>query len=153
MLGGLARWLRMLGYETMYESDLNDNSLLLRSEENGAILLTRDEELYKRAKKRNIPSVLVLGDTEEVRLAQLAKNLAITLEINMDSTRCPECGGALHEVSRDEVSNSVPPTSLKLYDRFWKCTNQGCVKTYWIGSHWKRIRETLERVRTISMQE
>ena len=153
MLGGLARWLRMLGYETQYEPNVDDDSLLQLSQVNDTVLLTRDEELYKRAKKRSITSVLVLGDAENVRLAQLAKNLGISLEVNMSSTRCPECGSTLSEISKDEAAKSVPVTSLKLYERFWRCTNEGCAKTYWVGSHWKRIHETLEEARRISIKE
>ncbi|TMI36646.1 hypothetical protein E6H25_02100 [Candidatus Bathyarchaeota archaeon] len=102
MLGGLARWLRMLGYETEYDSKADDNTLLELSKNQEAILLTRDEELYNRARAKNINSVLVTGDKEEVRLAQLVKTLGISLEINMATTRCPECGSDLREISRDK---------------------------------------------------
>ena len=153
MLGGLARWLRMLGYETQYEPNVDDDTLLQESQANEAVLLTRDEELHNRAKKRNIASVLVLGDAEDVRLAQLAKNLGISLEINMTSTRCPVCGSTIAEISKNEAAKSVPATSLKLYDRFWRCTNESCAKTYWVGSHWKRIHETLEGARRIPFKE
>lgn len=153
MLGGLARWLRMLGYETKYEPNVDDDALLQLSQVNETVLLTRDEELYQRARKRNITSVLVLGDAEAIRLAQLAKNLGISLEVSMISTRCPECGSTLSEISKDEAARSVPATSLKLYDRFWRCTNESCAKTYWGGSHWKQIHETLEEARRISIKE
>jgi uncharacterized protein len=144
MLGGLARWLRMLGYLAEYDSKADDNSLLRRSQMPDTVLLTRDEELYKRALAKSIRSVLVLGGTEEARLGQLARTLGISLEIDMATTRCPVCGAELHEISREEASSAVPPTSLKLYDRFWRCRGAGCAKTYWVGSHWKRIHHTLE---------
>jgi uncharacterized protein len=147
MLGGLARWLRMLGYVTEYNSGADDNSLLRSSETPGTVLLTRDEELYNRALGRKIRSVLVLGGTEEARLVQLAKTLSISLEIDMSATRCPECGAELHEITKAEASGAVPAKSLELYDRFWKCNETGCGKTYWVGSHWKQIRHTLEEAR------
>lgn len=147
MLGGLARWLRMLGYETEYDSKADDNSLMRNSETSETVLLTRDEELYHRAVGKKIQSVLVLGDSEEARLAQLAKTLGISLEVEMSATRCPECGAELHEISKGEASSAVPAKSLELYDRFWRCSNAGCGKTYWVGSHWKQIRHTLEEAR------
>lgn len=147
MLGGLARWLRMLGYVTEYDSKADDNSLLRSSEASESVLLTRDQELYNRAIGKKIRSVLVLGDTEEARLAQLKKTLGISLEIEMSATRCPECGAELHEISKAEASNAVPAKSLELYDRFWRCNNAECGKTYWVGSHWKEIRHTLEEAR------
>jgi uncharacterized protein with PIN domain len=61
MLGGLARWLRMLGYIADYKSNADDNSLLRSSENPETVLLTRDEELYNRAVGKKIRSVLVIG--------------------------------------------------------------------------------------------
>ena len=147
MMGGLARWLRMLGYVAEYDSKADDNSLLRSSETPETVLLTRDEELYNRALSKKIRTVLVLGDTEEARLAQLTRTLAISLEIKMSATRCPECGARLNEISKGEASNAVPAKSLELYDRFWRCNGAECGKTYWVGSHWKQIRHTLEEAR------
>jgi uncharacterized protein with PIN domain len=153
MLGGLARWLRMLGYVTEYDSKADDNNLLQRSNDPNAILLTRDEELHNRALARKVHSVLVLGGNEETRLGQLARTLGISLEIDMSATRCPECGSELREIAREEAANAVPAKSLELYDRFWRCTNGECGKTYWVGSHWKQIRHTLEEARKTTSSE
>ena len=147
MLGGLARWLRMLGYVTEYDSKADDNSLLRSSETLETVLLTQDEELYNRARGKKIRAVLVLGGSEEARLVQLVRTLGISLEIDMSATKCPECGAELHEITKEEASNAVPAKSLELYDRFWRCNGAGCGKTYWVGSHWKQIRQTLEEAR------
>ena len=153
MLGGLARWLRMLGYETEYDSNMDDNSLLHHSQEKSAILLTRDEELHNRATAKGIRSVLLQGENEEVRLAQLANTLGISLDINMANTRCPACGSELRAISKEEAAGSVPSASLALYEQFWKCTGRDCGKTYWVGSHWKRIHQTLAEARKISSRQ
>jgi uncharacterized protein len=153
MLGGLARWLRMLGYEVEYDATTDDNKLLEQLQEKGAILLTRDEELYHRAETRKLGAVLVRGESEEQRLGQLAKTAGISLDIDMATTRCPQCGSQIHEITKKEASTSVPPNSLKLYDKFWRCGNSECAKTYWIGSHWKRIHQTLNEARGIASQD
>lgn len=137
----------MLGYVTEYDSKADDNSLLHSSEAPGTVLLTRDEELHNRALGKKIRSVLVLGNTEEARLAQLTRTLGISLEIEMSATRCPECGTELHEISKEDASSAVPVKSLELYDRFWRCNRADCGKTYWVGSHLKQIRHTLEEAR------
>ena len=153
MLGGLARWLRMLGYETEYDPKMDDNNLLRLSIEQETVLLTRDEELHRRAAAKGIKSLLVQGEREEIRLAQIARNLGISLEIDMAATRCPECGSELREISKEEASTTVPAASLKLYDRFWKCPRIDCGKTYWVGSHWEKIRQTLAEAEKISSGE
>lgn len=149
MLGGLAHWLRMLGYETEFDTKSNDNDLLERSRLNQAILLTRDDELYKRASARKQAVVLVTAENEKLRLAELAKAIGITLKIDMASTRCPQCGFLLHEICKETASKDVPAKSLKLYDKFWRCTNSECAKTYWIGSHWEKIHQTLAEAREV----
>src|SRR5260370_13878956 len=115
MLGGLARWLRMLGYVAEYDSKADDNSLLENSKDRDAILLTRDEELHSRAVARKIHSVLVLGSNEETRLVQLARALGISLKIDMSATRCPECGSELYAITKEEVVSTGPAKSLELY--------------------------------------
>ena len=152
MLGSLARWLRMLGYEADYDSKANDNILLQKARLEGAILLTRDEDLYRRACSRGLVSVMVQGEKDDTRLGRLAKALGLSLELDMALARCPECGSTLREISRSEASTSVPDTSLNLYDNFWRCTNMECSKTYWLGSHIKNIRQTLEKARSINDQ-
>jgi uncharacterized protein with PIN domain len=147
MLGGLARWLRILGYEVRYDASAKDNDLLTIADDESMVLLTRDEELYQRAIERTIASALIVGETEEERLAQMASAFGVHLETNMAETKCPECGASLAEKSKSDVSDKVPEESLKLYNQFWKCTNQNCGKVYWVGSHWKQIRQTLEEAR------
>lgn len=147
MLGGLARWLRILGYEVRYDASANDNDLLTIADDESMVLLTRDQELYQRAIARTILSALIVGETEEERLAQMASTFGIHLETNMAETKCPECGASLTEKSKRDVTDEVPKESLKLYNQFWKCTNQNCGKVYWVGSHWKQIRQTLEEAK------
>jgi uncharacterized protein len=150
MLGGLARWLRILGYDVRYDASEKDNDLLQIAHEENMILLTRDEELYQRAIVRKIQSALVIGETEEERLAQMAGTFGLHLDVNMAETKCPECGSDLKETPKSDVADEVPKASLNLYDRFWKCTNQSCGKVYWVGSHWDRIRQTLEEARKLA---
>jgi uncharacterized protein len=150
MLGKLARWLRMLGHEVEFDPKLDDNSLLDLAAKQGATLLTRDEELHRRAKARQIAGILVTGDTGEVMLSRVAKEFRIPLVIDMSLTRCPKCGFGLAMTSKLDVEGKVPPTSLRLYDEYWKCLNTACGKIYWKGGHWKNIDLTLARAREMS---
>jgi uncharacterized protein with PIN domain len=95
-------------------------------------------------------SVLVVGETEEERLAQMARAFGLRLETNMAETRCPECGARLIEKSKSDLADKALEESLKIHNQFWKCANQGCGKVYWVGSHWKQIRQTLEEAAKLS---
>jgi uncharacterized protein with PIN domain len=140
----------MLGQDVRYDASTGDNELLRIAYEENMVLLTRDEELYQRAIARRIPSALVVGETEEKRLAQIASIFNVHLDVDMTETRCPECGSDLKETPKKDVVDEVPVASLKLCDQYWKCTNQNCGKVYWIGSHWNRIRQTLEEARKLA---
>ncbi len=150
MLGGLARWLRMLGQDVRYDSGAMDNELLRIAKDGNMVLLTGDRELYQRALARQVVSALVLGETEEERLAQIAKTFSVSLDATMDKTKCPECGSDLRETPKNNIADKVPQASLRLYDRFWECSDPGCGKVYWVGSHWKQIRQTLEEARSLA---
>jgi hypothetical protein len=149
MLGKLARWLRMLGYESVYLNDSSDRDLLSIAKRDSLILLTSDEELYRTAATKGIKTSLVQGRTEPERLASLAEHYNLRLEIDTAISKCPLCGFPIREVSKDAVEASVPPTTFKVYRSFWLCTNPKCAKVYWQGSHWKKIEQTLESARKI----
>jgi uncharacterized protein len=149
MLGKLSRWLRMLGYETIYQNDRPDNDLLAAAKQDSLTLLTSDEELYRTASIRGLESFLVQGRTEPERLANLAKRYNLTLKINPKDSRCPTCGSLIREISKDEAEGAVPPATFKVYSTFWVCTNAKCAKVYWQGSHWKKIEQTLETAKKI----
>lgn len=149
MLGKLARWLRMLGYEAVYLNDSPDHDLLSIAKRDSLVLLTSDEELYRTAALRGIETSLVQGRTEPERLAGLAERYDLRLEIDTAISRCPTCGSPIREVSKEDVAGSVPPATFKVYQSFWLCTNPKCSKVYWQGSHWQKIEQTLESARKI----
>ena len=139
----------MLGYETLYVKDSSDQELLSLAKRESLTLLTSDEELYRTAAMRNIETSLVQGHTEPERLAELAERYNLRLEIDTAVSKCPMCGYSIREVSKENVENLVLPTTFKLYQSFWVCTNTKCAKVYWHGSHWKKIEQTLESARKI----
>ncbi len=139
----------MLGHEVDYDLGLNDSSLLDLTARREAVLLTRDEELHVRAEARQVRAMLVTGDSEEEKLADVARKYGIPLVVDMSSTRCPKCGSSLSYAERAQVADNVPASSLKLYPEFWKCTNANCGKVYWRGSHWKKIDLMLANTRKL----
>jgi len=139
----------MLGYEASYENDRADHDLLSMAKEGSFILLTADEELYRTATFRGIDSFLVLGKSEPERLAELAGRYKLRLDIDTANSRCPKCGSPIKETAKENVENSIPPATFKVYKTFWVCTNPNCAKVYWQGSHWTKIEQTLGAAKKI----
>ncbi len=143
MLGRLAKWLRLLGYDTLYSKNYEDWQLLKIAEKTGRILVTRDRGLYWRARKRGLNAVLIETDDVATRLAELYVKAGISLDANPERSRCPHCNSELVVVrEKSLVKDRVPPESLRAFDKFYLCPR--CGKVYWEGSHWRNIRMVVD---------
>jgi len=135
MLGSLARWLRFLGYDTLYPEALGDTGILHLAEREGRLLLTRDKELAGRAKERGR---LVRSDVLEEELAQVKDDLGLDFSENVLLSRCSLCNTVLAVITRAEAEKAkVPEKVLRRQADFWRCP--GCGQVYWAGSHYERI--------------
>jgi len=146
MLGSLARWLRICGYDAEYVQSLPDDELLDRAADGGSILLTRDDLLSRKAQRAGLESFIVVGDGDAEGLASVARRFH--LELDTVSSRCPVCGGSLSKVVKDELTDKVPTGTLEAYDEFWVCDS--CGKVFWRGSHWRNIQATIDEARELA---
>jgi len=147
MLGKLTRWLRMMGHDAKYSTQIGDAELLATAKNEDRVLLTRDLSLYQQAIARGLSAFYVEGTTEAERLAELARRFGIALIIDLEKSRCPHCNTKLQSVPKEEIEQKVEENTLKYYTAFWSCTNCGSI--YWQGAHWKKIRATLEEAKEI----
>ncbi len=147
MLGKLARWLRIMGYDTLCAADMpvDDDDLLNIALDEDRILLTRDRELYHRAINAGVRAVYVASTDIVTQLVQLVKLVGLELRDEPAKTICPSCNGPLVPVSRHDVRGLVPSTVLDTHTKFWMC--QSCGQVFWEGSHWKQIKEIVAKVR------
>ncbi len=148
MLGDVARWLRLLGFDCLYNSSLHDDQLLEIAWSQCRVLLTRDKDLHRRALAKGAVSILVNPPDITQALKQISEELQILLLFDERRSRCPRCNAPLKIVSREEVAGRVPEGILSRYSKFWVCTNPECGKVYWIGSHWRTIRRVLSNLNT-----
>ncbi len=146
MLGSLARWLRITGYDTVYRNDAEDDALIDEAQASGRVLLTRDRVLAARARKQQVHVVLVELDGDKEQLAEIAVSQGLQLRTTI--SRCPNCNGQLSRVSKEEVEDQVPAASYEAFDEFWGCGSCGAV--FWRGSHWPKIRSTVEEAQRIA---
>jgi uncharacterized protein with PIN domain len=144
MLGSLARWLRLLGYDTLYCETQLDDEILERVD--NRILLTRDKELTFRANLREYHVMNPGTGTVGSMLKRLQQELGISFVADPDRSRCAKCNASLQKRDRHQVQTLVPEGSLKKHQRFWQCTNHTCQSIYWQGRHWTRIKNTLEKI-------
>lgn len=148
MLGNLARWLRVLGYDTEYSKKIQDKDILSAAARDNRVIITRDLGLHRRAIKKNLTSVYLPPDLTDVAdmLTLVAEKLGLSIKFDKGSTRCPLCNSRLSVVPKAHVASLVPPEILNKYDTFWYCAK--CRKAYWQGNHWKAINDTIEIVKS-----
>jgi uncharacterized protein with PIN domain len=137
MLGRLARWLRILGYDTAFDAEADDWTLVRRARAQGRLLLTRDRQL---ASRRGAPALLI----ESEELAEQVRQVIETVGPSPEGafTRCPVCNQRLAPLSHEEARGRVPPHVHRTQHEFHLCP--ACDRVYWRGTHWQRMRETLD---------
>jgi uncharacterized protein with PIN domain len=133
-LGGLARLLRMAGFDTLYDNGFDDAELAAIAEREGRIVLTRDRELLKR---RNVThGCYVRAIKPECQLREVVDRL--DLAGSMRPLRlCLNCNVPLRPIDKGQVVDRVPPRAFAHYQRFSTC--DACGGVFWEGSHWRRM--------------
>ena len=142
MLGRLAKWLRLLGYDTLYFTQIEDSVLLRIAREENRILLTRDTRLVKI---REISTFLLLADNDPFKqLKKVITSFHLFTVEQVDSflngrvnfpihSRCSLCNSVLINIPKEEARGSVPEYVYSTSIHFKKCSE--CIKFYWEGTH------------------
>lgn len=141
MLGRLARWLRLLGFDTEYAERLPDGDLVRRAIEEGRWILTRDRALPREWRVSGI-HVLAAEDLLE-QLRDVVRSFGLSGRVRPFS-RCGECNALLVPARREQVAPDLPPRILATQRDFRRCP--GCGRVYWRGSHAARMEAVIGRV-------
>jgi uncharacterized protein with PIN domain len=139
MLGRLARWLRLLGYDTAYWRDGSDAALIRQARAEGRLILTRDHQL---AGRRGVAALLVTAETLDEQIAEVRAALALLGGNPQPFTRCPECNSILADLPRPAARDLVPPYVWHTQLEFRRCPD--CGRVYWKGTHWPAMAARLE---------
>ena len=141
MLGRLARWLRILGYDTAYEKDIPDERLIDRTLREDRWLLTRDWYLAQRNVLRG-RHTLIASDEVQAQLLQLRRDLKIDLEEDhRRGYRCADCNVVLMGIPHDDAVPLVPPFVARQFREFLQCPR--CRRVFWPGTHWNDLLKRL----------
>jgi len=140
MLGRLAKWLRVFGYDTLYLNPAQDSDLLATCKRNGRILLTRDTLLLKVREIRDgrIKALLIESDFVDKQLKEVARKFKLKPQ---PGRLCPEDNMSLERAERSEARQFVPRFVFQTQMEFSRCP--ACNRFFWQGTQWQRIREKL----------
>ena len=145
MLGKLAKKLRLLGYDSLYSSDIDDDELLGLAKNENRILITKDLHLVQKAAKEKIDSIQITKDDEVEQFLQINDKIRLgQAKINANISRCPICNGQLAHTNKNNVLGKIHQGVFDSTDEFWMCKN--CKKIYWEGTHIKNLQKFTSRL-------
>ncbi len=138
MLGRLAKWLRLFGFDVLYYPHIEDRLIIKIAREQERTVLTRDTHLLR--KKGLKDCIFVESDDIFMQLSELRNRLDFDKVSPLG--RCTVCNGVLLKVSqKKEIKEYVPDFIYHNFNDFIKCPD--CGKVYWKGSHQKKIKEKI----------
>ena len=140
-LGGLARLLRMTGFDTLYDNNFADEDIEAIAAHDGRIVLTRDRELLKR---RTIThGCYVHALKPELQFAEILARLDLARSAR-PFTLCLACNAPLHAIDKASIEHLLPEGVRERHTRFSTC--DVCRRVFWEGSHWVKMRALIGRL-------
>jgi uncharacterized protein with PIN domain len=142
MLGRLAKWLRILGFDTFYSNKATYSDILKVVLSEGRILLTRNSRISDR---QGIKVLIIKSENFIEQLQEVIKKFELRTDKLL--TRCPVCNTIINIVQKEIAQGKVPPFIYLKYDEFAKCNN--CDKYFWKGTH---LSDMIEKIKNIEIR-
>ncbi len=140
-LGKLAKYLRMVGFDTLYSNSYEDQEIVNISLEQKRIILTRDINLLKI--KDITHGYFVRNTIPKKQILEIIDRFDLKSKLNPLS-RCIECNHSVVRVIKSKIADQLKPKTLKYYNDFFQCTH--CERIYWEGSHFNNMKEFVNRL-------
>lgn len=137
MLGRLAKWLRLIGYDTRYDNAAEDVTLLRIAQQEDRILLTRDRGL---SRQRGVRAIWIESQELAAQIRQV--QAAVGPPADGALTRCAVCNARLEPIAKAGVEDRVPRYVFQTQEEFYHCPQ--CDRVYWAATHVERMRKMME---------
>ena len=143
-VGKLAKWLRMMGYDTRFFNGSDDSHMVAIALAEGRVILTRDTQIMRRrvVTSGQLKAILIQGDKPEQQMRQVVDSLNLDCQFR-PFTICLECNQPLLPRSKEQVKDLVPPYVFQTQVKYVECPT--CHRIYWRGTHWQAMTEKLKK--------
>jgi uncharacterized protein with PIN domain len=138
-LGKLVRYLRMAGFDCLYDASFTDEAIIRISLDERRIILTRDKGILKNGKVTH--GLYVWSDDPGEQFREIIARLHLD-NLFKPFSRCTMCNKPIEPVTKESVVEQLEPLTKKYYSVFYRCT--GCRRIYWKGSHFTRMMQFLD---------
>ncbi len=143
-VGKLAKWLRIMGYDTLFFNGSDDSRMIATALTEGRVILTRDTQIMRRrvVTDGRLKAILIKGDEPEQQMHQVIATLNLDCQFRPLAI-CLECNQPLLERTREQVKDLVPPYVFQTQSQYMECP--ACHRIYWRGTHWQAMTKKLEK--------
>jgi uncharacterized protein with PIN domain len=144
-LGRLSRWLRLAGFDTVYDRRPPDARLLAAlAPKPGRIILTRTRSIADQmCRLHGIQSLFISCDDPLDQAKCVVKRLGIRRGDLNPLSRCVLCNQPLLPLSKDDAASRVPDYVIQNHCHFRCCPK--CRRTYWSGTHTSQALQLIDR--------
>ena len=141
-VGKLVRWLRMMGYDTLFFTGDDDWGMVMTALNEGRVILTRDTQIMNRGviASGRLKAILIQSDEPEQQIKQVVQTLNLDTQSGLFSL-CLECNQPLEVMAKEQVRGRVPDHVFQTQDQYVECPN--CHRIYWKGTHWVAMKQKL----------
>jgi uncharacterized protein with PIN domain len=141
-VGKLAKWLRILGYDTVLWRSDDWGGIMRRAQDEGRTLITKDTKLFKG--KGPVEALLIREDNPFRQLKEVVRHFQLLVKQEMLFSRCLTCNALLEARDPEEVKGEVPDYIYQAHQEFSRCPS--CRKIYWAGTHYGHMARVVERL-------
>jgi uncharacterized protein with PIN domain len=141
MLGKLAKWLKILGFDAVFFSKIEDSELLILAHKEGRILLTRDNGLLE--KSHDIQTLFIGSEDWNEQVEQVLDEYKLWQNIQPYS-RCIECNVELKNLPKSRAKNLVTPFVFEKAEVFAICPS--CGRIFWKGTHHEDMEYKIDEI-------
>jgi uncharacterized protein with PIN domain len=139
-LGKLAKWLRLLGFDTIYAANTTGEQLI--DVARGRILLTRTKRI--RDMKIANHRIFIASNHPFEQLKEVVLALGIAKKDMRPFSRCVHCNASVRLLEKEDARGKVPDYIWETRDAFHTCSH--CRRIYWSGSHVQRSRDLIKKI-------
>jgi uncharacterized protein with PIN domain len=143
-LGTLAKYMRMLGFDTLYQNNYEDEEIVKISLKEKRTILTKDRGILKRSEVTH--GYWIRSSTTMDQLIEVIKRFDLK-EQTKELSRCLLCNTLLKETTKEKVLDRLPRKIKELQNKFYYCEN--CDKIFWKGSHYTKMKGIIGKLKML----
>ena len=144
-VGKLARWLRLIGYDTLLFQKKNDSQMIKTALNEDRVVLTKDSQFIRRrlVTSGRLKAIHIKQDDPKIQVQEVVQALNLNYHFKPFSL-CLECNQELIAREKEEVEKRVPTHVFETQTQYTECLT--CHRIYWRGTHWQAMVKKLQEL-------